>query len=213
MKRVGFFLIAGLIASIALAALASTPAQTHITPESLTTAKSLGSSSAPIRIDEFSDFQCPACGNFYRNTMRLVIDNYVSTGKVFVVHHDFPLSMHAHSREAARWANAAAAAGLFETVEQALFDKQDDWGATGKIQPMLAETLSPAEMKKVEMIYQQDGAQLDAAIEADLALGRSKNVEQTPSIFVTSHGTMQALPPGGVTYALMKQYLDYLLGH
>ena len=213
MRRIGFFLVAGLIAGAALVAAAASPAQIHITPESLTAAKSLGSSSAPVRIDEFSDFQCPACGNFYRNTLRQVIDNYVSTGKVFVVHHDFPLSMHAYSHDAARWANAAAAAGVFETVEQALFDKQEDWGATGKIEPMLAEVLSPAEMKKVETIYQQDGPQLDAAIEADLALGRSKNVEQTPTIFVTSHGNVQALPPGGVTYTLMKQYLDYLLAH
>lgn len=213
MKRVGFFVIAGLIASVALAAAAAAPAQMHLTPESLTAAKSLGSSSAPIRVDEFSDFQCPACGNFYRNTLRQVIDNYVSTGKVFVVHHDFPLNMHSHSHEAARWANAAAAAGLFEPVEQALFTHQDDWGATGKIEPMLAETLSPSEMKKVESIYQQDAAQLDAAVAADIALGQSKNVNQTPTIFVTSRGTTQPLPPGGVSYTLMQQYLDYLLAH
>jgi protein-disulfide isomerase len=213
LKRVGFFVIAGLIASVALAAAAAAPAQMHLTPESLTAAKSLGSSSAPIRVDEFSDFQCPACGNFYRNTLRQVIDNYVSTGKVFVVHHDFPLNMHSHSHEAARWANAAAAAGLFEPVEQALFTHQDDWGATGKIEPMLAETLSPSEMKKVESIYQQDAAQLDAAVAADIALGQSKNVNQTPTIFVTSRGTTQPLPPGGVSYTLMQQYLDYLLAH
>jgi protein-disulfide isomerase len=145
--------------------------------------------------------------------LRQVIDNYVSTGKVFVVHHDFPLNMHSHSHEAARWANAAAAAGLFEPVEQALFTHQDDWGATGKIEPMLAETLSPSEMKKVESIYQQDAAQLDAAVAADIALGQSKNVNQTPTIFVTSRGTTQPLPPGGVSYTLMQQYLDYLLAH
>ena len=211
MKRIAIYLITGLLAGIALAAASATPQQIHITSEALTTAKSLGSSSAPVRIDEFSDFQCPACGNFYRNTLRLVIDNYVSTGKVYVVHHDFPLNMHAHSREAARWANAAAAVGLFEPVEQALFDKQDDWGVTGKIEPVIAEALSPAEMKKVQMVFQQDGAQLDAVVQADVALGQTKNIEQTPTIFVTSHGNTQPLPPGGVSYTLMKQYLDYLL--
>jgi hypothetical protein len=70
LKRVGFILTAGLIASAALLAAAGTPAQMRLSPESLTAAKSLGSSSAPVRIDEFSDFQCPACGNFYRNTLR-----------------------------------------------------------------------------------------------------------------------------------------------
>jgi protein-disulfide isomerase len=213
LKRTGLYLIAGLIAGAALVAAAAAPPQTHITPESLTAAKSIGSSSAPVRIDEFSDFQCPACGNFYRNTVRQVIDNYVSTGKVYIVHHDFPLNMHAHSREAARWANAAAAVGVFEPVEQALFDKQEDWGATGKIEADIAPALSPAEMKKVETIYQQDAPQLDAAIDADLALGHLRNIDQTPTIFVTSHGNMQPLPPGGISYTLMKQYLDYLLAH
>jgi protein-disulfide isomerase len=98
LKRLTFYFAAGLFAGVALMAAAAVPSQMHITPASLTAAKSLGSSGAPIRIDEFSDFECPACGNFYRNTLRQVIDNYVSAGKVFVVHHDFPLSMHAHSR-------------------------------------------------------------------------------------------------------------------
>ncbi|MGB6200338.1 MAG: thioredoxin domain-containing protein [Candidatus Acidiferrales bacterium] len=213
MKRLAFYFAAGLLASAALAAAATTntPASIRITPQALTAAKSLGSSSAPIRIDEFSDFECPSCRNFYENTLRAVIDNYVSTGKVFVVHHDFPL--HPHSRDAARWANAAAAAGEFEPVEQALFGKQDDWGATGKIEPVLANVLSAAEMKKVETIYQQDASQLDAAVESDIALGHSKNVQGTPSIYVTAHGNTEALPEGGVSYTLMKQYLDYLLAH
>jgi protein-disulfide isomerase len=206
-----FHLTAALLAALALTAAAAAPAQTRLTPEALAAAKSLGSSSAPIRIDEFSDFECPSCRNFYENTLRQVIDNYVSAGKVFVVHHDFPL--HPHSRDAARWANAAAAAGQFETVERALFGKQDDWGASGKIEPVLADVLTPAEMKKVQDIYQQDATQLDAAVEADVELGHSKNVEATPSIYVTSHGATTALPPGGVSYTLMQQYLDYLLAH
>ena len=213
MKRTVFFLIAGLVSGVALAATTAPPAQTQLTPQALSAAKSLGSSRAPIRIDEFSDFECPMCRTFYQGTMRLVIDNYVSTGKVFVVHHDFPWSFHAHSREAARWANAAAAAGRFETVEQALFAKQDDWGATGKIEPVLTSVLSPAEMKKIQTIYQQQGTRLDAAIDADLAAGHARNVNATPSVFVTAHGSTQLLPPGGINYDLMKQYLDYLLAH
>jgi protein-disulfide isomerase len=192
---------------------AAAPAQPRITPAALSAAKSLGSSSAPVRIDEFSDYQCPSCAAFYQGTMRLVIDNYVSTGKVFVVHHDFPWTFHAYSREAARWANAAAAAGHFEPVEQALFSKQADWGATGKIESILASVLSPAEMKRVQTIYQQDGAQIDAAIDRDLDQGRQNDVRATPSIFVTAHGATQALPPGPVAYTYMKQYLDYLLAH
>jgi len=210
LNRALIYLLAALLAATALCA-AATPQQTRLTPAALTVAKSFGSASAPIRIDEFSDYQCPSCPAFYQNTLCLVIDNYVSTGKVFVVHHDFPL--HPHSRDAARWANAAAAAGHFETIEQQLFSKQDDWGATGKIEPVIAAVLSPAELKKIQAIYQQDATQLDAAIDHDVSLGQQEAVNATPSIFVTAHGSTQALPPGGTSYTLMKQYLDYLLIH
>jgi len=213
LKQVRFRLILGLIAGAALVAAAATPPQAHFTPQSLSAAKALGSSSAPIRIDEWADYECPACRNFYQGTVRPMIDNYVSTGKVYFVYHDFPLAMHAYSRDAARWANAAAAAGFFEPVQQALFAKQDDWSATGKIEPVVAAALSPAEMRKVQLIYQQDAAQLDAAVASDLAMGQQRNIDQTPSIFVTARGNTQALPPGGVSYTLMKQYLDYLLAH
>src|SRR5262249_33725809 len=96
----------------------ATHAPARVTPEQLTAAKSLGSKNAPIVIEDFSDFQCPVCKVLYEATMEQVIKNYVDTGKVFLVHHDFPLNIHAHSREAARWANAAAAIGKFAPVEQ-----------------------------------------------------------------------------------------------
>ena len=38
-----------------------------------------------------------------------------------------------------------------------------------------------------------------------------RNVNQTPTVFVTAHGKTEALPGGGVDYNLLKQYFDYLL--
>jgi len=186
-------------------------AQTHITPTSVTYAKSLGSSSAPVRIEVFSDYQCPQCRNFYLNTLRPVIDNYVSAGKVYLIHHDFPLSIHSYSREAARWATAAAVVGDFETVDQALYTNQDKWETNGQIEPFIAAVLSPADMKKVKTLYTQDATELDAAVATDQALGKAKNIDSTPTIFITARGETHELPPGGVNYQLMKQYLDYLL--
>jgi len=189
----------------------SSAAQARITPASVTYAKSLGSSSAPVRIEVFSDYQCPQCRSFYLNTLRPVIDNYVSTGKVYLIHRDFPLSMHAYSRDAARWATAAAVVGDFETVDQALYANQDKWEANGQIEPVVAAVLSPADMKKVKSLFTQDAPELDAVVETDYNLGRAENIDSTPSIFVTAHGETHELPPGGVSYPLMKQYLDYLL--
>jgi Thioredoxin len=176
--------------------------QAKLSPADLTAAKTLGSPQAPITLEIFSDYQCPDCKRMHLETTRQVIDNYVSSGKVRLVHRDFPLSMHSHSKEAAHWLNAAAAAGVFEPAEVALYTKQDDWGATGKVQEALAGTIESTQ-----------GAQLDAAVASDMALGNSRNVNGTPSIFVLHRGQLTPFPSGGVDYTLLKQYLDYLLQH
>lgn len=206
------------IALIVMLAGASIPAlvgtaggQAKAPAADLTALKSAGSRQAPITIEVFSDYQCPQCKQFYLTTTQQLMDNYVATGKVFFVHRDFPLPMHSYSREAARWANAAAEAGQFEMAQRALYNKQDDWGASGKIEATLAAALSPADMKKVRAIESTETPQIDAAIQRDISLGNSRQVNGTPSIFVMHGGQTTALPAGGVNYALLKQYIDYLL--
>jgi len=62
-------------------------------------------------METFSDFQCPSCKSLYVGTARQLNDNYISTGKIFSIHRDFPLPMHAYSRVAARYGRAAAQLG------------------------------------------------------------------------------------------------------
>jgi protein-disulfide isomerase len=208
-----FIALSGLV----LPGLSAGPAQSSSASKSaapaqdLTVLKAAGSRDAPITIEVFSDYQCPQCKVFYLDTARQLMQSYIPAGKVYYVHRDFPLSMHSHSREAARWASAAAMAGVFQSTEETLYSKQDQWGATGKIEDTLAAALSPADMKKVRTIEATQGAQIDAAIAKDMALGESRGVNGTPSIYVFHKGQMTPLPPGGVNYSLLKQYIDYLL--
>src|SRR5712692_5528485 len=135
-NRIGMLLV---VAALAVAWGSHATAQTKTasspapSPSSSSDRKSLDSKNAPITMEVFSDFQCPACRNFYETTLKQLIDNYVTTGKVYLVHRDFPLDMHPYSHQAARFANAAAELGQFESVERALFDKQDTWAPNGKI--------------------------------------------------------------------------------
>ena len=50
-----------------------------------------GNQDAPITIVEFSDFQCPFCARFQIQTLPLIIEQYVETGKVKFVYRDFPI--------------------------------------------------------------------------------------------------------------------------
>ena len=162
-------------------------------------------------MEVFEDFQCPACRNFYETSLKQVIDDYVTSGKVYLIHRDFPLDMHPYSHQAARLANAAADLGQFETVERALFDSQDKWSANGKIEEALASSVPAAQLKKILEYQAAHINDINASIERDRTMGVKRNVNQTPSIYVTSRGKTEALPGGGVDYKLLRNYLDYLL--
>jgi len=170
--------------------------------------KAFGSKSAPVTMEVFSDFQCPACKTLFLTTNRQLMDNYVTTGKVYLIHRDFPLAMHAHSRVAARYARAAAQLGKVEPVEQALFQNQEKWEQSGDVDGTVAAVLSAGEMTKVRALVK--GGTLDAAIDKDFALGQTYRVNQTPTTVFHCKG--QTYPYSGVmTYDILKTFLEQLL--
>ncbi len=170
--------------------------------------KAFGSKSAPVVMEIFSDFQCPACKQLFTNTTQKVMDNYVNNGKVYLVHRDFPLPMHAYSRIAASYSRAAAHIGKCEVVEQALFQNQEKWEADGKVAETVASVLTPAEMKRVQAIV--DAKTLEPLIEKDKQIGLSFPVTQTPtSVF---HAKGQTYPYAGtLSYDVLKDFLDQLI--
>jgi protein-disulfide isomerase len=170
--------------------------------------KAFGSKNAPVVMEEFSDYQCPACKTLYTTTNRLLMDNYVTTGKVYLIHRDFPLAQHAYSRIAARYARAAAQLGKIEPVEQALFQNQDKWEQTGDVDGTVAAVLSASEMNKVRALVK--GGTLEPLIDKDFALGQMYRVSQTPTTVFHCKG--QTYPfAGSMSYETMKQFLEQLL--
>lgn len=160
----------------------------------------------------------------------MIID-YVASGKVYLVHHDFPLPAHMYGYQAARWLNAAARVGQFGAVEAALYDNQNSWQADGNIEKYIAAAVPGADFKRIQkqMVgceYQPPstkaaslttGAQasrscaLDSYIEQDRALGMKIPVQATPTYVITYKG--QKLPAGSgvVSWPILKQFFDSLL--
>jgi protein-disulfide isomerase len=194
---------------------------------------SYGSNSAPITMEVFSDYQCPSCRALYEQTLRPLINDYVASGKVYLVHRDFPLSAHKYGYEAARWVNAAARVGEFANAEAALYDNQPAWSAGGDIQKYVAGAMPNADFKRVQKIMEScegppasaslSGAHLmDVAVEApvcpldkyineDRAMGMKIPVQATPTYVITYKG--QRLPAGSgvVSWPILKQFFDSLL--
>ncbi len=159
-------------------------------------------------MDVFSDFECPHCGDLYTKVLTRVIEEYCDKGKVYLVHHDYPLPQHKYAPDAARWANAAATVGKYEAVAAALFEKQAVWSVSGVVEPVVADAVGPADFKKVKQVYLDHKEVIEAAINNDIFLGHQNNVTQTPTTKITYKGAVVNVTPGTMSYGILKHFLD-----
>jgi protein-disulfide isomerase len=58
------------------------------TPVALADGRSIGVADAPVTLDVWSDFQCPACGELARTVEPLLVGRYVTPGTLRIVYHD-----------------------------------------------------------------------------------------------------------------------------
>jgi predicted DsbA family dithiol-disulfide isomerase len=65
----------------------ATPAA--VKPAEFAFGRSLGRPDAPVQLDLWVDYQCPACGRFYRSIEPALVQVYIQTGKVRLNFHDF----------------------------------------------------------------------------------------------------------------------------
>lgn len=239
--RLPIFAVLVLLGSLALGFPSQTAGQAqkraHAAVDSAAAAppvKTLGNKSAPITMEVFSDYQCPACRSLFEGTLRPLINDYVASGKVYLIHRDFPLPIaaHTHSWEAARWANAAAKIGKFQDVDAALFDNQLLWSGSGDIEKYVSGALTATDFKRVQALMagacmndpgpvlnpanlpagpSGHACSLDNYIEQDANLGKQIPVTQTPTISITYKGQKYPASGGNIAWPLLKDYFDSLL--
>jgi protein-disulfide isomerase len=187
-------------------------------PKALATAVSMpaknfkesGSPSAPVTIEIYTDYECPACRDLYLNTLPSLNTDFVATGKVHLVHRDYPLPQHQFSKLATRYANAAGTLGKYEVVAQQLFASQPEWSQNGNVDATVAKVLSPADMEKVRAMVKSD-SHLDDSVTKDVAMANNvDHLTQTPTIVIIAKGKRDVIG-GGMPYTIFKQYLNQKL--
>jgi len=166
-----------------------------------------GNPNAPIRLEVFSDYECPSCRAFYLQTLKLVFTNYADTGKVCVIFREFPT--YEHSREAARFARAALRLGPAQwgRVAEAFYQSQPDWSPTGNVEAVVAAALGPEDFAAVRRHLLDPS--LDTLVDDDAIMGVQRGVKGTPTSFITAGGKTEKVD-GALTYASMQRHLDAL---
>lgn len=171
---------------------------------------SYGSPHAPLLIEVFSDFECPACKTFHDSEVPQLMKDYVLPGKAYLVYRYFPLAMHPHGREAAEWVCAAAQIGKYQQAADALFAHQQQWAVDGRVRQTVDSVLTAAEQQKVRDLLKTPAVQNE--INHDMEEGAKVPITGTPTMLVTYR--LKRYPVTGVgvlNYSLVKSLLDDLL--
>lgn len=143
-----------------------------------------GDSAAPVWIVDISDFQCPYCAEWQRNTHEALRAEFVRPGKVKLAFLNFPLENHRHALPAARAAMCAGVQGRFWPVHDAIFEAQEQWSSTADAAPIF-ESLARAAGVRIEEWRECVASRvLDPLIEADRDRALAAGVNSTPTFII-----------------------------
>jgi len=148
-----------------------------------------GSAEAKVQILVFSDFTCPACRGFSGLVEPQIKAEYVETGKVRLVYHDFPLGgpSHEHGFLAARAARCAGEQDRFWEYHDLLFARQTDWSAArGAPVSLMNEYAELAGLDRGRFRSCLESDRFADVVTANKVLGERLGVRATPTVFIGS---------------------------
>lgn len=172
-----------------------------------------GDKNAKIVVIEFSDYQCPFCARFARDTAPLLDKEYVQTGKIKYIFRDLPLtSIHPNAFKAAEAAACAGEQNKFWEMHDRLYENSQKLALSDL--PSHAESLG-LDKTQFEQCLSTD--KYAAKIREDIAEATRVGVTGTPAFFVavidskTSKLKFVQLMKGAQPFTSFKAYLDGLI--
>ena len=152
-----------------------------------------GGERAAVTLEEFSDFQCPACGGLDPG-LRSISRDYGE--RVRWVFRNFPLTtIHKYAFIAARAAEAAGAQGKFWEMHDILYDNQKEWVDSPEPRDLFDTYASRLGLDVQKFKADLDRQDLADRIKADYDRGNSLNVKGTPTIFINGRELMPGKLP------------------
>jgi len=147
----------------------------------------LGNPNAPVTIVEFSDFQCPFCKRFFDQTLPLIEENYINTGKVKLVYKDLPLvTLHPNVKPVHVAAECANEEGKFWEYHDVLFEKQSEWQrlSSSDLQTKLVQYADDFGMQTASFESCLNSPEMTEEVNADTLEAASYGATGTPTFFI-----------------------------
>lgn len=162
------------------------PAEPDVINISIDDDATLGDKNAKVTMVEFSDFQCPFCTKFYKNTLSQIKEKYVDTGKVYFVYRDFPIGSHQKAKKAAESAECARnqQEEKFWGMHDLIFDNQVEWAKSDDANQVFKRFASEIGLDSSKFSSCLDEGKFTQEVENDLQDGIKYGVTGTPTFFI-----------------------------
>lgn len=208
----GALIIAGLLIAPSIrTALTPVGEIVKITPAARPKAdgRTMGDPNAPVLVEVWEDFQCPACRTYATDIAPLVVQNYVAPGTIRYVFRHYPfIDDRSPTKESDQSANASMCAAEQEKFWEyhdylfANWDRENAGAFSDKRLVAFAEALG-LDMDAFNACFKEN--RYKDIIDQDSADGIKAGVTGTPSVFVNG----QIVKPGYVpSYEEIAQAID-----
>lgn len=191
------------------------------------TGPTIGESLASVDIHIYSDFQCHFCRSFYFETLPFVIEDFVHTGLVRLVFHDFPrlgtdtaiadpddlsIEINDPNNESALAAHAAMSAseqGAYMKMSTLIFNSFQDV-QSGIYTPSKLSQLAGALDLDIQMFNESmESGQYLPALAASVEQGRVYGITATPMFILDNrNGDPNVIQQTAEGYSLLKRQIE-----
>ncbi|MBI5566259.1 MAG: DsbA family protein [Chloroflexi bacterium] len=175
----------GLIAVVGLPSIGSARSTT-------TTGKVQGDPNAPITLEEYADFQCPACGSFARGTIKQIEEKYVKNGTVKIVFRHFAF-IGEESIRAAEATECANEQGKFWEMYDTLFANQGGENVGDFADAKLIGFAQGLGLDMAAFNTCFSSGKYRASVQSETANGQLRGVSSTPTSFLNDKKVVGAI--------------------
>jgi protein-disulfide isomerase len=161
----------------------------------------LGNLDAPVTILDFSDFQCPNCGRYVKNTEPILNETYIQTGKASLVYKYFPV-VGFDSMNPALAGQCSQEQGLFWQFHKLLFSNQkpidSGWVSKDNLKNF-ASQIPGLDLQKFSECL--DSEHYKDHINKDLDMAKKYQLRATPSFIIVKNDDADRTDPDILTGA------------
>lgn len=173
-----------------------------------------GNPDAPIKIEEYSDFQCPYCGQFTERTEPQLMETYVADGTVYFVYHTFGEFIGPESGATAEAAYCAGDQEKFWEMHDIIFANQSGENAGAFTDRRLLAFAEKLELDMGVFTSCFNGNDYKDLIAKDGKDGLAAGIKATPSFILsyTVNGEVKTkLIEGAQLFETFKQEIEAAL--